>query len=82
MSDFSFDTHGTIVTIQRYVSEDMAETWAYAVSDDVSVGELIDEILKNHDVLQRPAHAPQKHRKTTKWTFSISYTKDSDHDSE
>ena len=81
MSDFSFDTHGTIVTIQRYVSEDMAETWAYAVSDDVSVGELIDEILKNHDVLQRPAHAPQKHRKTTKWTFSISYTKDSDHDS-
>jgi hypothetical protein len=80
MSDFSFDTHGTIVTIQRYVSEDMAETWAYAVSDDVSVGELIDEILKNHDVLQRPAHAPQKHRKTTKWTFSISYTKDSDHD--
>jgi hypothetical protein len=46
------------------------------------VGELIDEILKNHDVLQRPAHAPQKHRKTTKWTFSISYTKDSDHDSE
>ena len=82
MSDFSFDTHGTIVTIQRYVSEDMAETWAYAVSDDVSVGELIDEILENHDVLQRPAHAPQKHRKTTKWTFSISYTKDSDNDSE
>jgi hypothetical protein len=82
MSDFSFDTHGTIVTIQRYVSEDMAESWAYAVSDDASVGELIDEILENHDVLHRPAHAPQKHQKTTKWIFSISYTKDSDNDSE